>query len=88
MSTMVEITLPSLPGNWAAGQDIVTHRPLSAPLSAYIEPVGRWFEAHANRRRRGRTLSQDEEEQLAMKAEACVDLSRTESNLCSVYMWL
>jgi DnaJ family protein C protein 2 len=66
---MVEIALPSLPANWPADKDLISHRAISAPLSAYIEPVGRWFEAHANRRRRGRTLSQDEEEQMAMKAE-------------------
>eukprot|EP01134_Creolimax_fragrantissima_P002571 CFRG2571T1 len=60
----LKMALPSVPDSWAADEQKI-HASLTQPKEARLEPVGRWYEAYANRRRRGRTLSQDEEEALA-----------------------
>ncbi|KNC75884.1 hypothetical protein SARC_11599 [Sphaeroforma arctica JP610] len=67
MNTQVVLKtkFPSLPSDWDVGTSFKKHTALSKCKDATIEPAGRWYEAYANRRRRGRTLSQDEEEALA-----------------------
>eukprot|EP00123_Amoebidium_parasiticum_P018619 comp24254_c1_seq1/m.44963 comp24254_c1_seq1/g.44963 ORF comp24254_c1_seq1/g.44963 comp24254_c1_seq1/m.44963 type:complete len:634 (-) comp24254_c1_seq1:300-2201(-) len=62
---MEALNLPLQPANWPAGKQVIDHNPLTAPVKLHLEPAGRWFEAYASRRRRGRTLSQEEAEEAA-----------------------
>eukprot|EP00122_Pirum_gemmata_P007045 Pgem_evm2s6454 len=56
----VDFSFPGLPANFA--QDLSQHRALADRLKIHVEPCGRPFEFYAQRKVRGRTLSEDEKE--------------------------
>eukprot|EP00124_Ichthyophonus_hoferi_P003997 Ihof_evm2s393 gene=Ihof_evmTU2s393 len=61
------ILLPSLPASWPAGTQVQEHNHVLAPVTVTLEPTGQWYEAFAARKRRNRTLSQDEADQASLK---------------------
>ncbi|KAF2863727.1 DnaJ-domain-containing protein [Piedraia hortae CBS 480.64] len=60
MDTVLKIALPAPPAEWSAPEDFKAVNDISAPVDRSVEPVGKYFLAHARRKRHHRTFSEDE----------------------------
>lgn len=73
VSTVVTMSLPSLPEGWATEKDFKQIGKISAATERTIEPVGPHFLAHARRARHKRTFSEDDRIQAQERAKKVED---------------